>query len=264
LHCRKIINDVKGLKQALADLQNGLSWVERLDVTVAPIPPPKPLAEQLGDNPDDLSGEGVHDDFKREMKFHRQAQAAVLEGLPKLKAVRIGTRRPEDYFAEMAKTDQHMKKVREKLLAKQIGLERSEKAKKLRELRKYGKKVQQEVLLKRQKEKREMADAIKKYRKGGKQDKLDFLDDKSQNERPKGARGQSQKEVFQPNKKRQNKNQKYGFGGQKKRSKYNTKDSADDVSGFSMRKHSTAPGKGRPGNKNKKRPGKMRRQKNKK
>ena len=34
-----------------------------------------------------------------------------------------------------------MKKVREKLLSKQVAIERSSKAKKMRELRKYGKKV---------------------------------------------------------------------------------------------------------------------------
>ena len=35
--------------------------------------------------------------------------------------------------------------VREKLLSKQIAIERSEKAKKMRELRKYGKKVRKKI-----------------------------------------------------------------------------------------------------------------------
>lgn len=42
---------------------------------------------------------------------YRQAQTAVLEGLPKLHKLGVQTRRPEDYFAEMAKSDMHMKKV---------------------------------------------------------------------------------------------------------------------------------------------------------
>nr|CAD7579181.1 unnamed protein product [Timema californicum] len=45
------------------------------------------------------------------MMFHRQAQAAVLIGMPKLKELGVGTRRPDDYFAQMAKTDQHMQKM---------------------------------------------------------------------------------------------------------------------------------------------------------
>lgn len=51
------------------------------------------------------------DEFKRESLFYRQAQSAVLEGLARLKAMNIPTKRPDDYFAEMAKSDAHMKKV---------------------------------------------------------------------------------------------------------------------------------------------------------
>lgn len=42
---------------------------------------------------------------------YRQAQATVLEALPLLNRHSIATKRPEDYFAEMAKSDQHMQKV---------------------------------------------------------------------------------------------------------------------------------------------------------
>lgn len=42
---------------------------------------------------------------------YRQAQATVLEGLPLLHKLGVPTRRPDDYFAQMAKSDHHMKKV---------------------------------------------------------------------------------------------------------------------------------------------------------
>lgn len=42
---------------------------------------------------------------------YRQAQATVLEALPLLNKHNIATKRPDDYFAEMAKSDQHMQKV---------------------------------------------------------------------------------------------------------------------------------------------------------
>ena len=58
-----------GLKQALDTLKVELPWVERLDITLPPAPPPKPMLEQLGPCPDDLSNDGVHNDFKREMKL---------------------------------------------------------------------------------------------------------------------------------------------------------------------------------------------------
>lgn len=50
--------------------------------------------------------------------------------------------RPDDYFAEMAKTDEHMQKVRKHLLAKQEGQAKSERMKQLREQRKLGKQLQ--------------------------------------------------------------------------------------------------------------------------
>jgi len=52
---------------------------------------------------------------------------------------------------------------------------------------------------------------------------LDFLEDKQTKTAP-----QKTKENFQPGKKRQQKNSKFGFGGQKKRTKFNTKESVDD------------------------------------
>ena len=42
---------------------------------------------------------------------YRQAQAAVNIALPKLKKLDVATRRPDDYFAEMVKTDDHMQRV---------------------------------------------------------------------------------------------------------------------------------------------------------
>ncbi|XP_048762317.1 probable rRNA-processing protein EBP2 [Ostrea edulis] len=245
----KTINNTAGLKQKLLAIKKDLPWVEHLDVTSKPAATHKDLISQ---------GEiDVHDDFKRELRFYCQAQATVLEAIPRLHSMNLPTKRPEDYFAQMAKSDDHMKRVREKLLEKQTAMDRSEKAKKLRELRKYGKKVQVEVLQKRQKEKKDMLDAVKKYRKGQK-DKLDFLDDLPGESKNKGNKNSTDK--FRPNKKREFKNKKFGFGGQKKRSKLNTKNSAVDMSSFNPKINQKKPGKPKPGNKNK-RPGKSRRQK---
>ncbi|ELU03588.1 hypothetical protein CAPTEDRAFT_17805 [Capitella teleta] len=253
----KPINNKPALTSVLEEISKAdLPWIERLDLASKPVPAPKPMLEQLGENPDVLSSEDVNDDFKREMLFYRQAQAAVLEALPRLKSMGVATLRPTDYFAQMAKSDDHMKKVKRKLLSKQAAMERSEKMKKMRELKKFGKKVQHEVTLKRHKEKRDMMEAVKKFRKG-KTDKLDILDDDNKKHKSKN-----------PGRKRQVKNQKFGFGGQKKRSKYNTAESSADTGGLkgagkkgSGKKGSAQKGPARKfqgGNKNK-RPGKRRR-----
>lgn len=248
---KKIYNEV-GLRDALSRIQSQLLWIERMDVTVDPVPPPKVMLEQIGGNPDDLEAEeDLHNEFKRESKFYRLAQAAVKEGIAKLCALNIETKRPTDYFAEMAKSDDHMKKVRAKLQSLQVAKDRIDKVKKLRELKKFGKKVQHEVLLRKQKEKRETLDAVKKYRKG-QSASLDFIEKDDKKNKP-----------HVPNKKRELKNKKFGFGGQKKRSKYNTKDSTNDVTESFKRFNNRGKGnKANKGNKKgvKKRPGKQRRQ----
>ncbi|WAR23139.1 EBP2-like protein [Mya arenaria] len=226
------INNVSGMKQKLEELEQGLSWIERLDLTNPPAPPPPGAAMETEDDGADIA----NNDFKRELRFYRQAQASVLVAIPKLHKLGIKTRRPEDFFAEMGKTDAHMKKVREKLLEKQQNIENRDKARKLRELRKYGKK-----------------------------NKLDFLEDKKGS--GKGSKTQNRTEKpHQPNKRRQHKDTKYGFGGQKKRSKMNTKETSADMSGFSRKVHQSKPGKQftnknkNKGNRNK-RPGKDQRHK---
>lgn len=257
---KKAANDVNGLKHCLTEFKRELEWVERLDVTLGPVPEvggsqPAPQNQNLKKAVD------PEDDFQREMSFYRQAQAAVLAVLPRLHQLKIPTKRPTDYFAEMAKTDQQMQKIRQKLQAKQAAMEKSEKAKQLRALRKYGKKVQTEVLQKRQREKAHMMTTIKKYQKGF-SDKLDFLegDQKPVARNPKeSAKGQQLKKG--PSAKRRYKNQKFGYGGKKKGSKWNTRESYDDVSSFRAKK---AHGKGikRPGKKgSNKRPGKRTREK---
>uniref|UniRef100_A0A8C5NXH7 EBNA1 binding protein 2 n=1 Tax=Jaculus jaculus TaxID=51337 RepID=A0A8C5NXH7_JACJA len=257
---KKAVNDVNGLKQCLAEFKRDLEWVERLDVTLGPVPEisePQPTPQSK----DQKKAVNPEDDFQREMSFYRQAQAAVLAVLPRLHQLRVPTKRPTDYFAEMAKSDQQMQKIRQKLQTKQAAMEKSEKAKQLRALRKYGKKVQTEVLQKRQQEKAHMMNAIKKYQKGF-SDKLDFLEgDQKPVSQGKKAAVKGQQMNKGPSAKRRYKNQKFGFGGKKKGSKWNTRESYDDVSGFRAK---VAHGKvsKRPGKKgSNKRPGKRTREK---
>ncbi|XP_052405660.1 probable rRNA-processing protein EBP2 [Carassius gibelio] len=260
LEPKKAVNNVEGLKKCLAEFKKSLPWAERLDLTNYPAADIAAQAEgraQQAEGSEDVSAE---DDFQREMYFYRQAQATVLAALPKLQKFKIPTKRPEDYFAEMAKTDQHMQKIRKKLLLKQAAMEKSEKAKKLREQRKYGKKVQTQVIQNRQKQKKAMLTAVKKYQKGM-TDKLDFLEG-DQDQKPKASAAKKQINKKGPNSKKKYKDKKFGFGGKKKGTKWNTKDSHDDVSGF---KAKMAHGKGGKhfgkGGKTNKRPGKESRRK---
>ncbi|XP_077391324.1 putative rRNA-processing protein EBP2 isoform X2 [Festucalex cinctus] len=259
---KTFVNNVAGMKQCLADLKKDLPWVERLDLTN---PPVEDVLAKIGGNIQSGSNGEVNadDDFQREMLFYRQAQATVLEALPLLKKNGIATKRPDDYFAEMAKSDQQMQKIRKKLLSKQAIMERSEKAKKLREQRKFGKKVQVEVIQKRQKAKKAMMSAVKEYQKGM-TDKLDFLE--GDQKAPRKDTSQNSKKALNkkgPNAKRKYKDQKFGFGGKKSGKKWNTKESHNDVSSFRAKvANAKGPtGKKGKGGKQNKRPGKSSRRK---
>ncbi|KAI5103734.1 putative rRNA-processing protein EBP2, partial [Silurus meridionalis] len=228
---KKVVNNVEGLKKCLAEFKRNLVWVERLDLTTLPALDILAKAEgrvEPGPGGDQINAD---DDFQREMFFYRQAQASVLEALPRLQKLQILTKRPDDYFAEMTKSDQHMQKVRKKLIQKQMAMEKSEKAKKLREQRKFSKKVQVQVLQKRQKEKKSMMTAVKKYQKGM-SDKLDFLEGDAEGKKATGAPSKPHVNKKGPSAKRKYKDSKFGFGGKKKGAKWNTKESHSDVSGF--------------------------------
>ena len=60
-----------------------------------------------------------------------------------------------------------MFQIRKVLVSKQMDEERLEKVRKLRDLRKYGKKVQAEVRLKREKDKKDMLDEVRETLQGG-------------------------------------------------------------------------------------------------
>ncbi|CAF3841527.1 unnamed protein product [Rotaria sp. Silwood1] len=157
---RPLINNKEALTAKYAEIYLDLPWIERLDCTNTPL-----LVNEvnLPTNDDETLADN---DFKREMLFYRQAQGTVLEAIPRLKAEKISTKRPDDYYAQMIKSDEHMKKIREYLVDRKSDIEKREKLRKLREQRLYGKKVQQEVLLKRQEDKSKLLKTMKKVRKG--------------------------------------------------------------------------------------------------
>lgn len=252
------------MKKKLEEFKLNLPWVERLDMINAPAPLAPELALQMQDQEvrraKQLEGnkklpqynpaeDPVLNDFRRETMFHRQAQGAVMDAMVRLKKLDIPTIRPEDYFAEMAKTDDHMHKVREHLMKKQTIAQRSEKVRQLRQQRKVGKQMQVEATLKKHAEKRKLLEEVKKYRKGVRED-LDFLDDKKKSKNKTADQKTAAK--------RKMRDAKYGFGGKKRGSKKNTKTSSADVSEY---KRPAKPGKDgkNKGEKSKQRLGKNRR-----
>uniref|UniRef100_A0A182MAB3 rRNA-processing protein EBP2 n=1 Tax=Anopheles culicifacies TaxID=139723 RepID=A0A182MAB3_9DIPT len=242
----KPVYDTIQLKVALETCVLKAPWLERMDLVndLAPLTPELAIQIERHEQKRENQFKGnrkipyvapeadpVLNDFKREILFHRQAQAATIEGIRKLHDLDIVTKRPDDYFAEMAKTDEHMQRIRKVLLDKQEGMAKSERIRQLREQRRMGKLIQRQATEKRDEERRKMLGDIKKFRKG-KLSNLDFLEDDD------GPRGEFRKSGKAPGKgkngkrvvsaKRKARDAKFGFGGRKKGMKRNTKESCMD------------------------------------
>lgn len=274
-HKKHYKNDVVQLKRKSSDIKLKLDWVERLDLVNDQAPLAPELALKLQEEElqhearfNKVQGKGrklqnvntedlALNDFRREMLFHRQAQAAVLIGIPKLRKEGVKTKRPDDYFAEMAKSDQHMQKVREVMMKKQHVQERTERVRQLRQLRKVSKQVQKEAKVRQVNEKKKLMEEVKKYQKGLRTD-LDFLEEKKKNKKQKPSSSQGNRKEPVDKKvqaKRRYKDKKFGFGGKKRGMKRNTKNSTSDVSEFRKPGKPKQPGAA----KKHQRPGKSRR-----
>ncbi|KAH8856127.1 putative rRNA-processing protein EBP2 [Schistosoma japonicum] len=251
----KHVYNKSALINTLSSIRKNLPWVERLDVTCTAAPAPKDL------DVDDLQCIDPDDDFKRENYFYRIAQAAVLKAIPQLHALDVPTKRPSDYFAEMVKTDDHMTKVKKYLIETKQKLALRERARQIRERRKFGKQVQQAVSQARKEEKRKLTEAVKStWKKTGsnREEKLEqILNEFKQDYEPKNensnkktpsksyhtAKDYANRRKI--NQKRVYKNNKYGHGGQKKRQKRNTSESVHlgARNDFSQLKHQATPNK---------------------
>jgi rRNA-processing protein EBP2 len=74
---------------------------------------------------------------------------------------RLPFARPDDFFAEMVKTDAHMERIRQRLLDESASIVKSEARRREREGKKVGKQVQIEKLKERQRNKKDMEERLK-------------------------------------------------------------------------------------------------------
>jgi len=58
----------------------------------------------------------VHDDIKREIAFYNMTRENVKKGMDILIQAKVPIARPDDFFAEMLKTDEQMGKVKSRLM----------------------------------------------------------------------------------------------------------------------------------------------------
>ena len=102
----------------------------------------------------------VNDDLTRELAFYKQCLDSVNEARTLLKKEGVPFSRPNDYFAEMVKSDEHMGKIKHKMADEAANKKAAAEARKQRDLKKFGKQVQVARLQERDRQKRDMLGKI--------------------------------------------------------------------------------------------------------
>ncbi|KHN95421.1 Eukaryotic rRNA processing [Metarhizium album ARSEF 1941] len=188
----------------------------------------------------------ISDDLQRELAFYSQCLDAAKESRTRLLAEGIPFSRPKDYFAEMIKEDAHMEKVKAKLIEEASARKAAAEARKLRDLKRFGKQVQVAKLQERQKAKRETLEKIKTLKRKRQEsgndvdtNEADLFDVSVDHELAKHSQGMGSSQGGpgkSVNTKRQKKNEKYGFGGKKRHAKSGDAISSGDLTSFNTKK----------------------------
>lgn len=160
-HTKLTINNTAALKESLARIElpwSTLPFNEGQTIT---------FHSKVEDDITD-----IYDDTQRELQFFKQGLDAAHEARKKLLELKIPFSRPMDYFAEMVKTDEHMDRLKTKLVEEASESKAREEARRQRKLKKFGKQVQHETLQQRQKEKRDTLEQIKSLKKKRKNNEM--------------------------------------------------------------------------------------------
>jgi len=208
----------------LNSVHSKMPWAETFVIV-----PPTPLP--FGENGDPESNPlDIHDDLKREVAFYNTALEAVNLARPKLKEGGIPFTRPDDFFAEMVKTDEHMAGVKDRLIFENKKIEAVAQRKSNKEQKLRAKESHANRLAEKAKRKRDHFQAVEDWANSAAKNRggalRDDVDDHFLNNRYNGTG---------PSKKRQNADKKFGFGGKGGRFKQNDRKSMNDTSGFNSR-----------------------------
>lgn len=107
----------------------------------------------------------VNDDLNRELAFYKQSLDAVRRARTLLRDEGLPFSRPTDYFAEMVKSDEHMGRIKQRLVDEAANKKAAAEARKQRDLKKFGKQVQVARLQERDRAKRDTLDRIQMLKK---------------------------------------------------------------------------------------------------
>ena len=102
----------------------------------------------------------VKDDIKREVAIYNVTRENVMKGMQFLIQSKVPISRPDDFFAEMLKSDQHMSNVKSRLLKQQVKIKTFEEKKQRAENKKFHKAIKEFKMKAKHSEKRENLEQI--------------------------------------------------------------------------------------------------------
>ena len=102
----------------------------------------------------------INDDIKREVLFYNMTRENVMKGMQVMVQAKVPISRPDDFFAEMLKTDDHMVKVKGRLLKQKMKIQKFEEKKQSMENKKFHKAIKSFTQQKRHQEKKDNLQAI--------------------------------------------------------------------------------------------------------
>ena len=120
----------------------------------------------------------VKADLKREIAIYNNVRANVMQGMKFLIQSQVPIARPDDFFAEMLKSDGHMKKIKGRLLQQQSRIKAFEEKKGRAENKKFHKALKDHKMRTKHAEKKENLKNIEKLKKRVSQKGGDQMDDK--------------------------------------------------------------------------------------
>lgn len=214
-----------------------LGWAEKFDVYPT-IPLPFGTTDgQTGAKID------VHDDLKREVTFFGIAVEAVEIAKEKCKKTNVQFSRPGDFFAEMVKSDDHMARIKDRLIFETRKIEAVAQRKSNKEQKLRSKESQANKIAQKSQRKKDNIRSVHEWAQGAAASRgVNYKDNNDQeflknlssgNKRPwTDSDGNLQ---TGPNKRRMAANKKYGFGGKRGRFKQNSPKSMNDMSDFNPR-----------------------------
>ncbi|KAL9649048.1 hypothetical protein ABK040_008425 [Willaertia magna] len=145
---------IKGCLNKLPILTKNLDWIYHLRL----------------DSLRPLTVNDPEDDVDRELQFYNQALSSAKEGFLQLHELNIPVHRPDDYFAEMVKSDEHMERIKNKIIKVRETIQEREKNRERKKQQKIGKQLKAEKLKEKIARKKEGIKAVEHWRKtqGGK------------------------------------------------------------------------------------------------